>query len=141
MNPNPTPTQIKKHPLPTTLSSGLPEKVFGAYLEEAATRAGWLWNHVRPLKVPGRGGKFITPASTGFPDYVLVHERWPKLLVLEIKTEVGKVSDKQKVWLNLLNRIDGVDAYMARPEDWPRILAYLNRPNRATRVETTANER
>lgn len=125
--------------LPDQLSSGISEKVFGTYIEQCATRNGWLWNHVRPLKVPGRGGKFITPASTGFPDYQFVHPSWPRLLVLEIKTEVGKLSDKQKVWLNALNRVDGIDAYYARPADWPRIRAYLEAPNRAplTNVDTS----
>lgn len=121
-------TPPKPVTIPDRLGANISEKVFGAYLEFAATHHGWLWNHVRPLKVPGRGGKFITPASTGFPDYVLVHPAWPRLLVLEIKTADGKASDKQKRWLNLLNRIDSIDAFIARPEHWPRIVAYLEAP-------------
>lgn len=117
-------------PLPATLEPGLSEKTFGTWVEHAATVNGWLWMHVRPLKVPGRGGKFITPTASGFPDYIMCHERSGRLFVLEIKTADGKLTPKQKTWLNMLERIPSVDAFFARPADWPNIVAYLERPNR-----------
>lgn len=114
--------------LPERLDPGITEKAFGAYVERAATDAGWLWMHVRPLLVPKRGGKFITPASAGFPDYVMVHPAWPRLFVLELKSSAGVVSPRQRRWLNLLGRIDSVDAWWAGPDHWPRIRAHLAAP-------------
>lgn len=126
---------MAKQPLPERLRGDISEKEFATLVERAATRGGWLWNHIRPLKIPGRGGKFITPASTGFPDYVMVHERWPRLLALELKTERGPIAPQQKVWLNMLNALDGVDAFYARPSDWDRVVRYLSRPNQTPLVQ------
>lgn len=111
--------------LPDTLDPGILEKDFGKLVERCADENGWLWVHVRPLKVPGRGGKFITPAATGFPDYLMVHPRINGVFVLEIKKHGGTCSPKQKRWLKLLGRVDHVDAFAAWPEHWPRIRAYL----------------
>jgi len=111
--------------LPDKLDPGITEAKFGKLIEQCADENGWLWCHVRPLKVPGRGGKFITPAATGFPDYVMVHPRINGMFVLEIKSAGGKCSAKQKRWLQLLGRVESIDAFAAWPADWPHVRNYL----------------
>lgn len=50
-------------------------------------------------------------SPAGWPDEALVRER---LILLELKTEKGKLTDAQKGWLGKLSRA-GVEVYVARP--------------------------
>jgi hypothetical protein len=52
-------------------------------------------------------------SHSGWPDLVLLRER---LVLIELKTERGKLSDAQRDWLNALRKA-GVEAYVARPRD------------------------
>lgn len=61
-------------------------------------------------------------SPSGWPDLVLA--RGERLLIRELKTERGVVSDAQQEWLAALERV-GVDAKVWRPSDWPTIQAEL----------------
>lgn len=50
-------------------------------------------------------------SQPGYPDWTLARDR---LVFLELKTEVGKVSDAQRDWLTWL-RDAGGEAYVVRP--------------------------
>lgn len=50
-------------------------------------------------------------SEPGWPDLALIRDR---LVLLELKTETGRVSDPQRSWLTALTRAD-VEAYVARP--------------------------
>lgn len=60
-------------------------------------------------------------SQPGFPDWTLARER---VVFLELKTEVGKVSDHQKEWLAALNDAD-VEAYVVRPRHFDAITLVL----------------
>jgi hypothetical protein len=60
-------------------------------------------------------------SQPGFPDWTLARER---VVFLELKTEVGKVSDHQKVWLGALNDA-GVEAYVVRPRHFDAVTVVL----------------
>jgi hypothetical protein len=60
-------------------------------------------------------------SQPGFPDWTLARER---VVFLELKTETGKVSDHQKVWLAALNDA-GVEAYVVRPRHFDAITVVL----------------
>lgn len=66
-------------------------------------------------------------SEPGYPDWTLVRER---VVFLELKTEAGKVSPAQKVWLSALMNA-GAEVYIARPFDLDqigRVLAHRGDP-------------
>lgn len=54
-------------------------------------------------------------SAPGFPDIVAVKGR--RLLVLELKTDTGKVTTEQHVWLAAFAGVDDVDVCIVRPAD------------------------
>ena len=54
-------------------------------------------------------------SSVGFPDLVIANPR--HLLVRELKSERGRLTDAQNEWLAVL-AASGVDAGVWRPRDW-----------------------
>lgn len=71
-------------------------------------------------------------SPTGFPDDVLVRPRDRRVVFVETKTEKGKPSDDQRVWLAKLAAA-GAETYLWRPSDLscgeiPKVLAHRGRP-------------
>lgn len=75
---------------------------------------------------------FSSKRSThGFPDWVFCRPRDGRLIFAELKTEGGKVSNDQLLWLEGL-RACGVEAYVWRPSQYDEIASVLSRrPARA----------
>jgi hypothetical protein len=63
----------------------------------------------------------------GFPDEVWV--RPPRVIFAEVKTEEGRLSDPQILWLNDLAKA-GQEVYLWRPEMLDEIAAHLRHPFR-----------
>ena len=61
----------------------------------------------------------------GFPDLVIVGGG--RCLFAELKTERGRLSAAQKVWVAALEECAGVESYVWRPSDWDEIHAVLSR--------------
>lgn len=80
------------------------EKLFQGRVEQALKIAGWrvyhTWNSMRSAK--------------GFPDIVALHPKRKKPLVVELKTETGKLTPEQEEWLALFSDC-GVDTWLLRP--------------------------
>jgi hypothetical protein len=57
--------------------------------------------------------------TAGFPDVVLARRGSP-LLIIELKTETGKLPPAQAEWIAVLLSA-GVDARVWRPSSWPEI--------------------
>lgn len=95
-------------------------------VEAIAREMGLLVAHVQ--KSSPRSGKFITPTTAGFPDTWFVSEAGG-VLVVEFKSSNpdAKLKPEQAKWLMALDRTLGVDARMARPEDWPTIQHFLTK--------------
>lgn len=55
-------------------------------------------------------------SDPGWPDLVLAHPKHRLLLVVELKSEKGRVTPDQRIWLDLLTAC-GVDARVWRPDD------------------------
>lgn len=64
----------------------------------------------------------------GFPDLVLVKP--PRVVFLELKSEVGRIRPEQQVWMDALSRTDTVASAIMRPKHLDTILDYLRNPER-----------
>lgn len=58
-------------------------------------------------------------SEAGFPDLVLARRGSP-LLLIELKTESGKLTAAQAEWITVLS-FAGADVRVYRPSDWPLI--------------------
>lgn len=85
------------------------ERQFQALVIELARLEGW-----EVFSLPD--SRRVT--SSGFPDLVIIHP--PRILFRELKTEKGKLSERQVKWLKELNECQ-VDAGVWRPSDWETI--------------------
>lgn len=81
------------------------EATFQAKVEGLLRHYGWLHYHAPDNKPrTGRGGRQARQRVTpGFPDLVAVKHNW--LIVAELKTGKGKLTDPQKRWLEALSGV------------------------------------
>lgn len=98
------------------------EKSFQAAVIELAERLGWMvahFNDSRREVVDRRSGerKLVGDRSAkGFPDLVLV--RGSRLLMIELKTDTGRLSDAQVAWMHALDLVERVEQAVWRPKNW-----------------------
>lgn len=94
---------------------------------ELAEVYGWLVYHP-PDNIPREGAdgrKWVQNVVPGWPDLTLV--RPPELLVAELKSAKGRVSEAQQGWLDALAAC-GVETYIWRPRDFDAAHRRLRRP-------------
>ena len=97
------------------------EKTWQAQVTELARTLGWKVFHPYDSR----------RSAHGWPDLSLLRER---LILVELKTEKGRVSVHQRAWLEALLAAN-VEAYVARPrhlEDLARILGCRGHPGHTT---------
>jgi hypothetical protein len=88
------------------MTADMSEAALQRMVIDLAKYSGYMyWHCVDPRK-----------SQRGFPDLVLCHVHTGRLLLIELKTDVGKVRPEQAVWLKHL----GIrhEAYVLRPADW-----------------------
>ena len=91
----------------TARFASMPEKTLMANVLTMAGYLGWtLRFHVHDSR----------HSAAGFPDLILLHPDG-RMMVVELKTEKGKVTPIQQTWLDGF-RACGVPAYVFRPADW-----------------------
>lgn len=90
---------------------------------------GWTVAHFRPAMT--KRGRWVTPVQgdgAGFPDLLCVRsqvgsaEPSARLLAIELKAERGRMTDGQRLWLDLLGAVPGGEAYCLRPSERERLL-------------------
>lgn len=81
---------------------------------EIAMGCGWLVYHARPAR-RRRGWRTATQGHTGFPDVIAV--RPPRLVMAELKRVGERPGARQRVWLEALRRVPGVEVYVWTPAD------------------------
>jgi ABC-type ATPase with predicted acetyltransferase domain len=64
----------------------------------------------------------------GFPDIVALRTRDKRVLVVELKSENGKTTLAQEMWLAAFQCV-GIPAYLWRPSDWEEIVGICSRPH------------
>jgi hypothetical protein len=85
------------------------EKAFMAQVVQLAKTFGWAVYHTHLSKW----------SESGWPDLALAKP--PRLLLVELKSEKGKLTAGQQEWLELLGACDGVEVHVWRPSDWDEI--------------------
>ncbi len=95
------------------LDTAVSEKEFQANVIELAGLLGWRHYHVL----------YSQKSPPGFPDLVLVRDG--RLIFAELKSERGRLTHPQRVWLAALKACPGVQVYEWRPSDWPEIEGVL----------------
>jgi len=98
------------------------EKDFARAFEDYLRIKGWRFAHFRPAQK--QNGHWVTAMSgdAGFPDYVLVRN-W-RVVFVELKSEKGKPTIDQEVWLDAL-RATSAQVYVLKPSQWPLIESIL----------------
>ena len=59
----------------------------------------------------------------GYPDLTLC--RPPRVIIAEVKSDKGKLTEAQSEWLDALRGCPGVEVYLWRPGMWDEIEAVL----------------
>jgi len=106
------------------------ESYFQSQVIMLAKLHGWLVMHTRAVEI--RPGVWKTPLTghPGFPDLVLCHQRGRGLIFAELKSDMGRLSDSQELWLQAINE-NGAEHVVWRPKDIDAIstrLAGKNKP-------------
>lgn len=60
-------------------------------------------------------------SAPGYPDLTLCKPRDGRLLIAELKSETGKLSDDQRLWVEGLNTVKHFDVRVWKPSDWTEI--------------------
>lgn len=83
------------------------ESEWQGVLRGLLTSLGWRVYHT----------KFSIKSDPGYPDLTAVHPAQRRIVLYEVKTESGKLTDHQRTWLRALVEA-GVEVAVLRPSDW-----------------------
>ena len=99
---------------------------FSLQVEDLLKIFGWRWTHF----LAARSTKgYITPIKgyKGFTDYVAVRDGI--LLFIELKSEKGKLTPEQEIWIDMLKAVAkhslGIMVFVWRPSDLQEIIDIL----------------
>jgi hypothetical protein len=111
---------------PLRLDPKITERRFQGLVIEYARLRGWLVHHTRPALRQSGGWSTPIQGDAGFPDLVLA--RRGALLLVELKSAKGRLSEPQRRWAEAF-RGEGwgtaVQYRLWRPDDWPQVLEEL----------------
>jgi hypothetical protein len=85
---------------------------------ELAHLMHWRVHHSRPAWTE-KGYRTAIQGDAGFPDLFLA--RKPRIVIAEIKSDKGRISEAQSEWLLELKQCFGIELYLWRPDDWLEI--------------------
>ncbi len=94
------------------------EKDFQKHVLEVAETFGWDWHHETDS----------TKSKAGFPDLVMWNTEPSRLLIVELKTDKGRLSKRQKEVigdLGFISQVAGFEVYIWRPKQWDLIVQIL----------------
>ena len=94
--------------MPTEMPS-ITEREFQAQVIQYAELAGWLVYHTYDSR----------RSQPGFPDLVLVRNK--TVVFAELKSEKGRATEAQKMWLNVLEDCETVVTKIWRPSNWENV--------------------
>ena len=106
----------RKSSFPHKRTEQITEKDLQDFILAAAEVGGWLHYHTHDSR--------RSPA--GFPDLVLV--RGSQIILVELKTQRGRVSPAQTMWLEALENVQTISSGLIRPADAGRFVQRLTEP-------------
>ncbi|KKK55200.1 hypothetical protein LCGC14_3076950 [marine sediment metagenome] len=83
----------------------LKESDFASWFEDLLDTYGYKWMHPRPARVKRGGVEIYETAYSGhkgYLDYTIAHEVKQRLIFAELKSETGKLSPDQQLWIDTL---------------------------------------
>lgn len=120
--PPPVPTTGQRSCSRFTVQARLPEADWQARVIDTAHTYGWRVCHHRPARTR-KGWRTPVQGDAGLPDLILA--RNGVVLLVELKTDRGRVTAAQRAWLDQL----GGHGRLWRPRDWPNVLEELRGKN------------
>jgi hypothetical protein len=92
---------------------------------DAAELYGWSWAHFRPAQT-ARGWRTPVegPIGAGFPDLILARPRDHRLLFVELKSDIGKISEQQRFVHDVLTEAYA-PVWIVRPKSIDLFLDHL----------------
>ena len=76
----------------------------------------WLVAHFRPAKTAKGWRTPVSADGRGFPDLVMVHHRWNRMLCAELKGTGGRTTIAQETWL--MSMPSWCETYVWTPKEW-----------------------
>jgi hypothetical protein len=105
---------------------GRPEGELQDEVIQALQVRGYHVAHFRSVQTPQGWQTPVQADGGGFPDLIAVRTNpAPHLLVIELKSEAGTLSDDQKIWLQMFSRVPGVQVMLLRPSSWRDVEKWL----------------
>lgn len=101
---------------PATLADIMSEAQLQDSVIALARTLGWRVAHFRPARTEAGWRTAVSADGAGFPDLVML--RANRLLVVELKSEGGKLTPVQALWLGAFVLIQGCEQALWRPSDW-----------------------
>jgi len=101
------------------------EEAFQSRVLAVAKLYKWRRAHFRPGRTKNGWRTPVQGDGKGFPDLVLIKP--PRLIIAELKSDKGKVSPDQELWLRAFAGIPCVETFVWRPRDWNAIVNILGR--------------
>ena len=105
--------------------TGLTESMWQRRVVDLAAFCGWRVAHFRPARTATGWRTAVEADGVGYPDLTLVRDG--RLLFVELKSEAGRVSPEQRIWLAELSSVPGVEVFCWRPSDWAKVQRVLAR--------------
>ncbi len=106
--------------MPTKLP--VSEAAFTDAVIHLAQLKGWRVFHQLPARKADGSWRSATQGDIGFPDLILCRE---SLLVVELKSETGRISDGQALWIAAFTAA-GIEVHVWRPSDWDQVVEALD---------------
>lgn len=108
--------------LPKADLRAVSEYDFQVAVTRYAKAQGWMPMYFRKTATQGKD-RWVAVAPPGWPDLTLL--RLDKLVCIECKSEKGKPTEAQQLWLAGLDRVAGVSTYLFRPSDASTVMQVL----------------
>jgi hypothetical protein len=100
------------------------EESFQQGVIDLARALGWHTYHTRDSR----------KSAHGFPDLVLC--RPPRLIFAELKSDRGRLTPEQDVWLRAFGQVPGIEVFVWAPRDKEDIVAVLT--HRVSRTQSAS---
>jgi len=109
---------------PTESPLLISERAFQSQLEQLLELNQWVWKHDLKGRLPNGRVMTLMRGWAGFPDLIAVRDG--RIVCIEVKSAIGRLSEKQKIWLELLEKA-GAECYVWRPQNLDEAKQVLKR--------------